>query len=166
MTIGKLYKLCLKRFFQSKTILLDQIDFIRLPRVCVKDFLVFFSPIELERFDEIFREKFISTDEVWRRHFDLIWSLSRDDKERFQSTFDIPYKRLYFEYLFHDTEILQLTIYTEVHSKSIVDISLYEKVSFDLNRDSIVYSSKKRFETERENFVIRWNQRWNRYIER
>ena len=171
MIIGTLYKLCLKKFFRHKTNLLDQIDFFHLPKLCLEDLLIYFSPIELERFDSFYVERRISINQLWRHHFQLIWSLSRDDKNAYESNLEIPYKRLYFEYLFHDTEILQLTIYTEFPSidraQSIVNISLFEQIDFKLTRDSIIYSSKRRFyQGHRKHLLISWNQRWNQYVHR
>ena len=108
----KLYNLCLINI--SKNSFLNINSFDKIPVSCLRDILPYLSPYELERLDFIYNKKHILTNELWRRHFELIWSLTRDDKDSYESKFDIPYKRLYFEYLFHDTQILQLGIYVHI----------------------------------------------------
>jgi len=163
--VVKLYQICLSKisFFNSN-------NFIELPLSCLYDILPYLSPTELEHLDFLSNKRCISINNLWRHHFELIWSLSRDDKDSYDSMFDIPYKRLYFEYLFHDTQILQLGIYTHIsqinQSKSIVNLSLIEHMKYNLTRDSIIYCSKRRLIVENENLIIHWNHQWNKYIKR
>lgn len=168
MSISTLYQICLSNFLEKSFLNLN--NFNQLPKTCLKDILPYLSPYELERLDIIYKEKHISLNDLWRRHFELIWSLSRDDKDSYESIFNIPYKRLYFEYLFHDTQILQLGIYTHIReknqSKSIISVSLIEHIKYNLTRDSIIYCSKRKLLDENENLTIIWNQQWNKYIKR
>jgi hypothetical protein len=173
MYLVRLYQLCLKYFSRNSNIndhLLNRDHVIELPLVCLRDLLIILTPKQLEHLDRIYQQRHISTNDIWRRHFELIWSLSRDDRETYASPVDIPYKRLYFEYLFHDTQILQLGIYTYIQtiniSKSIIDISYDEQIEFNLNRDSIVYCSKRRLINEQHHLVIDWNHQWNIYVQR
>lgn len=166
--MNTLYQICLSNFFENSSINLN--NFSQLPNSCLQDILPYLSPYELERLDLIYKEKNISLNDLWRRHFELIWSLSRDDKDSYESIFHIPYKRLYFEYLFHDTQILQLGIYTHIiqinQSKSILYLSFIEHMKYNLTRDSIIYCSKKRLINENEYLNIIWNHKWNKYIQR
>ena len=173
MPSGKLYDLCLRTFFRSaadKEILLRRSTFLQLPSDCLRDLLIYLSPDELERLDTIYHRRQISTNDLWRRHFELVWSLSRDDKDAYDSIVDVPYKRLYFEYLFHDTQILQLVIYTHLQqrnlAKSVCDLSFLEHVQYNLSRDSIIYCSKRRLTDDQEHLLVRWNQQWNIYVKR
>ena len=173
MSVLPLYELCLTSVYRSaatNTSLLHTTNLILLPSSCLCHLLVYFSPNELERLDEIYEQRSISTDDLWRRHFELIWSLSRDDRDAYESIADIPYKRLYFEYLFHDTQILQLGIYTHIQalnqSRSIVDVSYLDCLKYDLTRDSVIYCSKRRLTDEQRNLTLTWNKAWNKYIQR
>ncbi len=161
MSVVKLYQICLSKisFFHANY-------FLDLPLSCLYDILPYLSPLKLERLDKHCR----AINNLWRYHFELIWSLSRDDRDSYESISDIPYKRLYFEYLFHDTQILQLGIYTHIapinQSKSIVNLSFVEHMKYNLTRDSIIYCSKRRLFDENENLVIHWDHQWNKYIKR
>lgn len=173
MPSAKLYDLCLRRLFLStahKEILLQRTTFLQLPVGCLRDLLIYLSPDELERLDTIYHQRQIPTNDLWQRHFELVWSLSRDDKDAFDSIVDVPYKRLYFEYLFHDTQILQLVIYTHVQQrnlcKSVCDLSFLEHMQCNLSRDSIIYSSKRRLADDQAHLLVHWNQQWNIYVKR
>lgn len=168
MPMKTLYDLCLRGLINNSY--LNSYSFNQLPSTCLRDLLPYLSPCELERLDFVYHERNIRTNDLWRRHFELIWSLSRDDKDSYESLFNIPYKRLYFEYLFHDTQILQLGIYAHISqvniSKSIINLSLIEQISYNLTRDTIIYCSKRRLSDENQNLIIVWNHQWNRYIKR
>ena len=168
MTILTLYEICLRGLLKSS--FLNSISFNQLPNSCLRDILPYLSPYELEYLDFIYNKRHILIDDLWRRHFELIWTLSRDDKDSYESILHIPYKRLYFEYLFHDTQILQLGIYTHISqinlSKSIINLSLCEHIKYNLTRDSIIYCSKRRLSDENENLNIIWNHQWDKYIKR
>ena len=163
-----LYEICLVNVLETSC--LSPISCTQLPISCLRDMLPNLSPYELERLDLVYRQRRIRTNDLWRHHFELIWSLSRDDKDSYESLFDIPYKRLYFEYLFHDTQILQLGIYTYISeinkSKSIINLSFVEQLKYNLTRDSVIYCSKKRLADDQQNLGIIWNRRWNKYIKR
>jgi len=168
MSVIKLYRICLS--YLRKTPIENCNSFSQLPRTCLHDILPYLSPVELEHLDLIYQQRCIPVNDLWRRHFELIWSLSRDDKDAYESHFHIPYKRLYFEYLFHDTQILQLGIYAHISqlnlSKSIIHLSFIEHIQYDLTRDSIIYCSKRRITDENQNLIVVWNHRWNQYIKR
>ncbi|CAF1558155.1 unnamed protein product [Rotaria magnacalcarata] len=168
MPVVTLYDICLRNVLTSSC--LNRNNLKQLPISCLRDILPYLSPYELERFDFIYRIRCIQTNDLWRRHFELIWSISRDDKDSYESIFDIPYKRLYFEYLFHDTQILQLGIYTHIPqinlSKSIINLSFIEQIKYNLTRDSIVYCSKRRLSDDNKSLAIIWNHQWNKYIKR
>ena len=168
MTILKLYEICLTNL--SKNSFLNINSFDQIPVSCLRDILPYLSPYELERLDLIYNKKHILTNDLWRRHFELIWSLTRDDKDSYESRLDIPYKRLYFEHLFHDTQILQLGIYAHISqinkSESILHLSFIQQIKYNLTRDSIVYCSKRRLTDENQNLIIIWNHQWNKYIKR
>ncbi|CAF3532680.1 unnamed protein product [Rotaria sp. Silwood1] len=168
MPILTLYEICLKDLLKNSCLNPNSLN--QLPISCLRDILPYLSPCELERLDFIYYERHIRTNDVWRRHFELIWSLSRDDKDSYESLLDIPYKRLYFEYLFHDTQILQLGIYTHISqiniSKSIINLSFIEQIKYNLTRDSIIYCSKRRLSDDNQNLIIIWNHQWNKYIKR
>lgn len=165
-----LYQICLKKTAEQKTDLFFRHNFCTLPRVCRRDLLIYFTPKELEYLQRVEQLNEIGLTELWRRHFELIWSLSRDDKEIYQIRGDVPYQRLFFEYLFHDTQILQLSIYTHLHSinrsKSILDLSFLDHLQYNLSRDSIIYSSKRRLNPEQKELMIEWNTEWNIYLKR
>ncbi|CAF3165913.1 unnamed protein product [Rotaria socialis] len=168
MPVVTLYDTCLRNVLKSSC--LNRNNLKQLPISCLRDILPYLSPYELERFDFIYRIRHIQTNDLWRRHFELIWSISRDDKDSYESIFDIPYKRLYFEYLFHDTQILQLGIYIHISqiniSKSIVNLSFIEHIKYNLTRDSIIYCSKRRLSDDNQSLAIIWNHQWNKYIKR
>ena len=168
MPVLRLYQLCLADLM--KTSFFHPTSFNQLPQSCLRDILPYLTPLELERLDFLYDKRSISINDLWRRHFELIWSLSRDDKDSYDSIFDIPYKRLYFEYLFHDTQILQLGIYTHIspinQSKSILHLSFVEHLKYNLTRDSIIYCSKRRLADENGNLLVYWNHQWNKYIKR
>jgi hypothetical protein len=168
MPVGTLYDICLTSFLKNSVVNVNSFD--ELPVSCLRDILPYLSSYELERLDFIYNKKRIRTNDLWRRHFELIWSLSRDDKDSYESFVDIPYKRLYFEYLFHDTQILQLGIYTHIsqinQSKSILHLSFIEQIKYNLTRDSIIYCSKRRLTDDNQNLLIIWNHQWNKYIKR
>ncbi|CAF2854659.1 unnamed protein product [Rotaria sp. Silwood2] len=168
MPILTLYEICLRDLLKNSS--LNPTSLIQLPISCLRDILPYLSPYELERLEIIYHKRHIRTNDVWRRHFELIWSLSRDDKDSYESLLDIPYKRLYFEYLFHDTQILQLGIYTHISqiniSKSIINLSFIEQIKYNLTRDSIIYCSKRRLLDDNQNLIIIWNYQWNKYIKR
>jgi hypothetical protein len=168
MTVLKLYEICLSGLFKNSFVNTNRFN--ELPVSCLRDILPYLTPYELERLDLIYRKRSIPINDLWRRHFELIWSLSRDDKDSYESIFDIPYQRLYFEYLFHDTQILQLGIYTHIsqinQSKSILNLSFLEQMKYNLTRDSIIYCSKTRLAAENQNLIILWNHQWNKYIKR
>lgn len=168
MSVLKLYRICLEDL--TKLSVFHPNNFNQLPHSCLRDILPYLPPSELERLDFLYDRQSISINDLWRRHFELIWSLSRDDKDAYDSISDIPYKRLYFEYLFHDTQILQLGIYTHIsqinRSKSILHLSFIEHVKYNLTRDSIIYCSKRRLVDENGNLLVHWNHQWNKYIKR
>lgn len=168
MPVITLYEICLTGLLKNSCLNLSNVD--QLPISCLRDILPYLSPYELERLDLIYYQRHIRTNDLWRHHFELIWSLSRDDRDSYESLLDIPYKRLYFEYLFHDTQILQLGIYTHIlqidKSKSIINLSLIEQIRYNLTRDSIVYCSKRRLLDDNQDLVIIWNHQWNKYIKR
>ncbi|CAF0735110.1 unnamed protein product [Rotaria sordida] len=168
MPILTLYEICLRDLFKNSYLNPNSLN--QLPISCLRDILPYLSPYELERLDFIYYKRHIRTNDVWRRHFELIWSLSRDDKDSYESLLDIPYKRLYFEYLFHDTQILQLGIYTHISqiniSKSIINLSFIEQIKYNLTRDSIIYCSKRRLSDDNQNLIVIWNHQWNKYIKR
>jgi len=168
MPIATLYQICLSSL--SKTSFVNLNSFNELPISCLCDILPYLSPYELERLDLIYNKRYIPINDLWRHHFELIWSLTRDDKDSYESILDIPYKRLYFEYLFHDTQILQLAIYVHISqinkSKSILHLSFIEHIKYNLTRDSIIYCSKKRLSDDNQNLIIIWNHQWNKYIKR
>ncbi len=168
MPIFTLYQICLSGL--SKTSFVNLNSFNELPISCLHDILPYLSPYELERLDFIYNKRHIQINDLWRRHFELIWSLTRDDKDSYESILDIPYKRLYFEYLFHDTQILQLGIYAHISqinkSKSILHLSFIEHMKYNLTRDSIIYCSKRRLSDDNLHLIIIWNHQWNKYIKR
>jgi hypothetical protein len=173
MPILTLYELCLRGLFKSSTTqnsILNPTNCLELPLSCLCDLLPFLSPYELERLDFVYHTRQIPTNDLWRRHFELIWSLSRDDKDTYECISDIPYKRLYFEYLFHDTQILQLGIYTHISqlnkSKSILNLSFIEQIKYNITRDAIIYCSKRRLANENRNLISIWDHQWNKYIKR
>ena len=90
----KLYEICLIGLLEKN--FLKSSNFNQLPSSCLRDILPYLSPCELERLDFIYTKRRIITNELWRRHFELIWSLSRDDKDSYESILDIPYKRPLF----------------------------------------------------------------------
>ncbi|CAF3878775.1 unnamed protein product [Adineta steineri] len=168
MSVIKLYEICLIDLLKNSFLNLN--NFNQLPNSCLRDILPYLSPYKLEYLDHIYYKRGISINDFWRHHFELIWSLSRDDKDSYESLINIPYKRLYFEYLFHDTQILQLGIYTHIlqinQSKSILNLTYFEQMKYNLTRDSIIYCSKKRLLDENQNLIIIWNHQWNKYIKR
>jgi len=168
MLVPTLYEICLTGLLKSS--FLNSLSFNQLPNSCLRHILPYLSPYELEHLDLIYNKRHIPINDLWRRHFELIWSLSRDDKDSYESISTIPYKRLYFEYLFHDTQILQLGIYTHIsqinQSKSIINLSFIEQIKYNLTRDSIIYCSKRRLSDENENLNINWNHQWDKYIKR
>ena len=168
MSFVRLYEICLINL--SKTSFVNINNFNRLSVSCLRDLLPYLSSYELERLDLIYHKKRILTNDLWRRHFELVWSLSRDDKDSYESKLDIPYKRLYFEYLFHDTQILQLGIYAHIsqinQSKSVLHLSFGEQIKYNLTRNSIIYCSKRRLTDDNQNLIINWNHLWNKYIKR
>ena len=80
-TVSKLYDLCLTGVLKNSFL-----NFNQLPNSCLRDLLPYLSPYELESLDLIYHQRNIPINDLWRRHFELIWSLSRDDKDSYESS--------------------------------------------------------------------------------